>query len=105
MSQIDPVHRNPFPNVATHTGLNGPAPAPGDDEVSAVEPVQSINPAELLAERREIRPEVDIESDRLIMQVVDKDTKEVVFQAPPEITLRMAREIRQQQKRRGSGRP
>lgn len=101
MSQIDPVHRNPFPNTEVYTNLNEPAPALGNDEVSPVEPVKSINRSELLADRREIKPGVDAESDRLVMQVVDKDTQEVIFQAPPEITLRMARELREQQKRHG----
>lgn len=102
MSQIDPVQRNPFPNAEIYTSLNEPAPALNANDVSPVEPIKSVNRTDLLADHREIQPGVDAESDRLVMQVVDKDTGEVVFQAPPEITLRMAREMRQEQKRRGA---
>lgn len=96
MSNIGPVQRNPLLDVEFCAGLNEPAHALKSEYVPQVDPVKSINKTELLGDRREITPCVDAETDRLVLQVVDKDTREVVFQSPSEITLRLAREMRQQ---------
>jgi uncharacterized FlaG/YvyC family protein len=102
MSNIDAVQRNPLLNTQLYAGLNEAAPAWKNEDVPKVDPVKSINQPVLLGDRREIKPGVDEETDRLVLQVVDKDTKEVIYQAPPEITLQMAREMRQRQKHSGT---
>jgi uncharacterized FlaG/YvyC family protein len=96
MSKIGPVQRNPLLNAEFYADLNEPAHALKSEDVPQVDPVKSINKTELLGDRREIQPGVDAETDRLVLQVVDKDTNEVVFQSPSEVTLRLAREMRQQ---------
>lgn len=101
MSKIGPVQRDPMLNAEIYAGLNEPAPAIKRDSAPQVEPVKSLNKAELLGDHREIKPTVDDETDRLILQVVDKDSHEVVYQEPSEVVLRLARDLRQKQRRRG----
>lgn len=101
MSKIGPVQRNPVLNAELYAGLNEPAPALKNDKPPQVEPVKSVNKAELLGEQRELRPALDQESDRLILQVVNKTTQEVVYQSPSEIALRQARETRRKQLHHG----
>ena len=88
MSKIDPAQRNPLLNAELYAGLNEPAAAMKDEGVTQVDPVKATNKSELLGDRREISPEVDAETNRLILQVVDKDTKEVVFQTPLRLSVR-----------------
>jgi|GEM_PF-2551943 len=102
MSRIDPVQRNALLATELCTTLNAPASELKRDDAAPVEPVKASNRSELLGDRRELKPLVDAETDRLVMQVVDKHTEEVIFQAPPEITLEMARDVRRQQKRHAS---
>jgi uncharacterized FlaG/YvyC family protein len=56
--------------------------------------VKAINASELLGQQNELTFAVDRATHRTIVRVVNKDTREVVMQIPPENVLRMAADLK-----------
>ena len=95
MSAIDPVRRTVLlQQVGMAADLNEPAPISGKPGVETVEPVKSASRAALDGERRELTFDVDTESDRLVLQVIDENTGRIVYQDPNDRLVKLARERR-----------
>jgi flagellar protein FlaG len=58
-----------------------------------VRAVKKVNQAEFYGNRNELQIAVDQSTRRSIVKLVDKETKEVVRQIPPEYVLRLAEEL------------
>ncbi len=67
-------------------------PAQQDGEM--IQAVRAVNAAELLGTQRELVFSRDSDSGRPVLRIVDRDTGEVLRQAPPEYALRLARQLR-----------
>lgn len=64
------------------------------EQVELVRAVESINRAELLGQRSELTISVDRETRRPVVKIVDRETKEVIQQIPPEYVLRLAEDLK-----------
>lgn len=58
-----------------------------------VQAVKAINEAELFGEASELTFSYDRPSRKMVLKLVDRETKEVIRQIPPEYLLRLAEEI------------
>lgn len=58
-----------------------------------VQAVHSVNEARLLGQGRELTFSLDRETKRPVLKIVDKETKEVIRQIPPEYVLRLSGEL------------
>ena len=70
---------------------SAPVQAPADqplDRREIVHAVQAANRAELLGEGRELAFRMDRETQRPVIEIVDRKTREVIQQVPPEYVLR-----------------
>ena len=86
------------------SALNGAGPiqsiaAPTDHAPSLAEhreliqAVKSVNASESLGQNNELSFLLDRETRRPVIRIVDRKTKEVIRQLPPEYVLRMAQEL------------
>jgi flagellar protein FlaG len=64
------------------------------EQKQLVQAVKAINKTELFGEGNELTFQMDRETRRPIIRLVDSRTKEVIRQIPPEYVLRMAEEFR-----------
>ena len=89
------------------TGVNGmgsipattPAPAPPEQAMEnrdIVQAVKALNAAQSFGDNNELSFMVDRGTKLPVIRIVNKETKEVVEQIPPEYVLRLAEELRQQ---------
>lgn len=58
-----------------------------------VQAVKSINEAELFGEASELTFSYDRTSKKMVLRLVDRETKEVIRQIPPEYLLRLAEDL------------
>jgi flagellar protein FlaG len=58
-----------------------------------VQAVKAINEAELFGDTSELTFSYDRPSRKMVLKLVDRETKEVIRQIPPEYLLRLAEEI------------
>lgn len=65
-------------------------PAPQRELIQAV---QALNASEMFGHNEELTFAFDRESRRFVMRLVDRKTREVVRQIPPEYALRIAEEL------------
>ena len=59
-----------------------------------VKAIKAINATEFFGENYELTFVMDRETRRPLMRIVDRQTREVIRQLPPEYTLRLAEELR-----------
>ncbi len=59
-----------------------------------VKAIKAINATEFFGENYELTFILDKETHRPLMRIIDRETREVIRQLPPEYTLRLAEEIR-----------
>ena len=59
-----------------------------------VKAIKAINATEFFGENYELTFVMDRETHRPLMRIVDRQTREVIRQLPPEYTLRLAKEMR-----------
>lgn len=59
-----------------------------------VKAIKAINATALFGENYELTFVLDRETHRPLMRIIDRQTREVIRQLPPEYTLRLAEEIR-----------
>jgi uncharacterized FlaG/YvyC family protein len=89
------------------TGVNGlgqgpvtaAAPAPPDPAQAAenrnlVKAVKAVNSAETFGDQNELSFTLDRNTHLPVIRIVDRATKKVVDQIPPEYVLRLAEELR-----------
>jgi len=80
-----------------HSPVLPATPALSDDLAARkqlIQAVKAVNTAELLGENRELTFSLDRESRRTILRIVDRKTREVVRQIPPEYVLRLAEDLK-----------
>ena len=58
-----------------------------------IQAVREVNKSEMLGENNELTFLFDRTTRRAIVRVIDRKTKDVVFQIPPDYVLRMAQEL------------
>jgi len=59
-----------------------------------IQAVREVNRSEMLGENNELTFSFDRTTRKAIVRVIDRKTKDVVFQIPPDYVLRMAQELR-----------
>lgn len=57
-----------------------------------IQAVKAVNEAKLFGQNSELTFSYDRQSRRTVMQLVDRETQEVIRQIPPEYVLRLAEE-------------
>jgi flagellar protein FlaG len=57
-----------------------------------IQAVKAVNEAKLFGQNSELTFSYDRQTRRTVMQIVDKETQEVIRQIPPEYVLRLAEE-------------
>lgn len=58
-----------------------------------VQAVKAVNAAEMFGQENELLFQMDRQAHRVVVQVVNRETKEVVSQVPPEYLLRLAEDL------------
>ncbi len=69
------------------------APELRPEDRELIKAVRALNATELFGEEHELAFLIDRQSRRPVVRIVDKETKEVVRQIPPEYVLRMAEDF------------
>jgi len=60
-----------------------------------VQAVKAVNDSNAMGDRNELTFVLDRASHRTLVRVIDRQTKEVVMQIPPEYVLRLAEQLKQ----------
>jgi uncharacterized FlaG/YvyC family protein len=80
------------------TGIHAPAPDVTLDRAAenreVVQAVKAVNGTEMFGPENELRFQRDPETNRFVIQVVNRKTKEVLSQVPEEYVLRLAADIK-----------
>ena len=80
------------------TGTHAPAPAVTADKTAekreVVQAVRAVNGTEMFGAENELRFQKDPETNRFVVRVINKKTREVLSQVPEEVVLRLAEDIR-----------
>jgi len=77
-------------DVTAPTAVRGPEDVMQDREM--IKAVKAIQATDLFGQESELTFVFDRETHRALVRVVNKETKEVVLQIPPEYVIRMAEE-------------
>jgi flagellar protein FlaG len=86
--------------VSTETGAAASAsavPEKSAENREAIQAVKAINAAGVLGQDNELTFQFDRATQRLVIQVVNRATNEVMSQIPPEYVLRLAEQLREAQ--------
>jgi len=84
---------NPMTELPALSVIQPLSPQQRVEQNQLVQAVKSVNEAELLGQGRELTFAMDRETKRPVLKIVDKETKEVIRQIPPEYVLRLADEL------------
>jgi uncharacterized FlaG/YvyC family protein len=80
------------------TGAHAPAPAVTLDKTAeqreVVQAVKAVNGTEMFGADNELRFQKDPETNRFVVRVINKKTREVISQVPEEYVLRLAEDIK-----------
>jgi uncharacterized FlaG/YvyC family protein len=84
--------------ISGATGAYAPAPTVTVDKTAekreVVQAVKAVNGAEMFGADNELRFQKDPETNRLVVVVINKKTREVLSQVPDEYILRLAEDLR-----------
>ena len=80
-----------------NTGLSGAPSAAVEDRRALIQAVRAVNAAELYGQENELSFAFDRGSQRAVVRIVDRKTREVVQQIPTEQVLRLAEELKQRE--------
>ena len=79
------------------TGIHAPAPvAPVDhtaEDRQVVQAIKAVNATEMFGPENELQFQRDLRTRRMVVKVVNRKTREVVSQCPPEYVLRLAEDL------------
>jgi uncharacterized FlaG/YvyC family protein len=79
-------------------GIHAPAPAVTPDKTAAkreiVQAVKAVNGTEMFGPENELRFQKDPQTNRLVVRVVNRKTREVISQIPEEYVLRLAEDLK-----------
>jgi flagellar protein FlaG len=82
------------------TCIHAPAPVVALDKAAekreVVQAVKAVNGTEMFGAENELRFQKDPETNRFVVRVVNRKTKEVISQVPEEYVLRLAEDIKRQ---------
>lgn len=76
-----------------------PVPAPAEQQNQnreVIQAVKALNGAEMFGENNELEFRKDPQSHRMVVRMVDRKTREVVSQIPPEYVLELAAQTKPQ---------
>ena len=59
-----------------------------------VQAVKAVNQSQMFGQDEELAFQMDSSTKHLVVQIINKDTKEVISQIPPEYVLRMAQSLK-----------
>jgi flagellar protein FlaG len=79
-----------LPSVATPIG-----PQQAGENRQVVQAVKALNRTEMFGRENDLVFQRDPQTQRLVIRVVDRRTKEVISQLPPEYVLRLAEDLGQ----------
>jgi uncharacterized FlaG/YvyC family protein len=91
---ITPV--NGATNVPVSTAHQIP-PQQAAENRSIVQAVKALNGTEMFGQDNQLTFQRDPQSQRMVIQVINSETHEVVLQIPPEYVVRLAEDLKQQQ--------
>lgn len=92
---MDPSSISPITQALAAT-FAGATENPVDraQRLEIIQAVHAVNKAEVYGDNRELTFVLDRETRRPVLQIVDKQTREVINQIPPENVLRLARDLK-----------
>ena len=64
------------------------------EQREVIQAVKALNAAEMFGQQNELLFHLDRQAHRMVIQVVNRQTQEVVTQVPPEYVLRLAEDLR-----------
>ncbi len=80
------------------TGAHAPAPTVTPDKTAekreVVQAVKAVNGSEMFGSNNELRFQKDLETNRFVVRVINKKTREVISQVPEEYVLRLAEDLK-----------
>ncbi|MEO8593255.1 MAG: flagellar protein FlaG [Candidatus Solibacter sp.] len=80
------------------TGIHAPEPVVAVDKVTEkreiVQAVKAVNGTEMFGPENELRFQKDPETNRFVVRVVNRKTREVISQVPEEYILRLAEDLK-----------
>ena len=80
------------------TGTHAPAPTVTVDKTAEkrelVQAVKAVNGTEMFGAENELRFQKDPETNRLVVRVINRKTREVLSQVPEEYVLRLAEDLK-----------
>jgi uncharacterized FlaG/YvyC family protein len=80
------------------TGIHAPAPEVTLDKAAekreVVQAVKAVNGTEMFGPENELRFQMDPETKRFVVRVVNRKTREVLSQVPEEYVLRLAEDMK-----------
>jgi uncharacterized FlaG/YvyC family protein len=92
---ISAVNRNLQPLEAAAPVSATPQPAQTRDVIQAV---KALNATEMFGQDNEVIFQMDRQAKRMVIQIVDRQTKEVVSQIPPEYVVRLSEDMKNLEK-------
>lgn len=63
------------------------------EQAQLIRAVEKVNEARIFGDKSELTFSVDRDTRRPVMKIIDRETKEVIQQIPPEYVLRLAEEL------------
>ena len=84
---------NPLTELPALSVVQSLSPQQRVEQNQLVQAVRSVNEAELLGQGRELTFTMDRQTKKPVLKIVDKETREVIRQIPPEYVLRLADEL------------
>jgi flagellar protein FlaG len=84
---------NPMTELPALSVIQPLSPQQRVEQNQLVQAVKSVNEAELLGQGQELTFAMDRQSKKPVLKIIDKETKEVIRQIPPEYVLRLADEL------------
>lgn len=82
-----------IPELAAVSPVTPLTPQMRAEQAQLVRAVEAVSEARLFGEKSELAISVDRETRRPVVKIIDRETKEVIQQIPPEYLLRLAEEL------------
>jgi uncharacterized FlaG/YvyC family protein len=85
--------------INNNAALHAPAPAipanQATEDRDIVQAVKAVNGAELFGQGNQLTIQRDPQTQRMVLKIVNQQTKEVVAQVPADSVLRLAEDLKQ----------
>jgi flagellar protein FlaG len=85
---------NVGPVQLPNLGPAGPSASRQADPHALQQALATVNSSRVLGDTNEVTFSVDPDTNKLLVRLVDKNTREVISQIPAEYLLRLARQLR-----------